>query len=262
MKLKPARLERHLFVSDFQIPEHDEKAINAVLSFFPDFKPDYIHFVGDILDLTRLSKYEQDVYDRRSLKEEITVARAILECFMRIARKHNPKVKANLYEGNHERRMLHYLGRRANDLADLEDDGELILSLPYLLRLKDSGITWIPYFKEHAIRGNYLVEHGDIARSHASYTAKAMLEKRGRSGFSGHTHRLGIHYKTQSGKTRFWVETGSLCKLNFSYPYRKGNDWQQGFAIGIYNTESKEMHPSIIPMFNSEFIVNHKLYRG
>ena len=98
---KPA-LERHLFVSDFQIPEYDEAAIQAVLSFVPDFQPDFIHFVGDILDLTSLSKYDKDVYDRHTFMDEITIGRAILKRFADIARKSQRSVKLRFYFGNHE----------------------------------------------------------------------------------------------------------------------------------------------------------------
>lgn len=257
MKHKPA-LERHLFVSDFQIPEQDDKALNAVLSFIPDFKPDVIHFVGDILDLTKLSKYDTDVYDKHTFQDEIVTARGILKQFRQKA----GEAKAFFYEGNHERRSMRYLSRKAPELADLADEEGIILSMPSLLKLRELGIQWVPFYKEHFIHDRILVEHGDICRTHAGYTAKAMLERRGFSGFSGHTHRLALHMITQSGVTKFWVETGSLCKWKFTYPYIKSGNWQQGLALGFYDLEERVMHPKVIPMFGQSFVYEGKIYRG
>lgn len=251
-----------MFVSDFQIPEVDEKAVNAVLSFIPDFQPDFIHFVGDILDLTKLSGFIPDVYDRHTFMDEITEGRVILKRFADTARKVKRSVKLLFHFGNHENRSLSYLARKAPELADLEADGEYVLSLPHLLELKKLGIEWIPYFKEYFIHNRYIVEHGDIARQHSGYTAKAMLERRGHSGFSGHTHRLALHMVTQSGITKFWVETGGLFKLRYKHPYIRSANWQQGFALGFYDPTEDVMHPVVIPIFSGRFVFNGKLYKG
>lgn len=248
--------EVHLFVSDFQIPEEDSLAIEAVLKFIPDLKPDYIHFLGDILDLTKMSSFDANPYDKHSLMDEITAGRKILKRFVDVGKKANKDCKFNFFSGNHEERQLRALSK-SPQFADLEVDGELILSLPHLLQLKKLGIKWIPYYQEYFEHGVF-IEHGDIARSHGSYTAKAMLEKRGNSGFSGHTHRLGIHMKTYSGITKFWVENGCLCKLNFKFPYHKSNDWQNGFSVGIY--EDRKMYPVVIPIFNHSFYWGGKKY--
>jgi hypothetical protein len=253
---KSARLERHLFVSDFQIPEHDEKAINAVLSFIPDFNPDVIHFVGDILDLTKQSRFLPDVYDKHTLNDEIQEGKRILTLF----RERAEKAEFIYHFGNHENRQLQALAR-SQEFADLEMNGEYVLSLPHLLELKKLNIKSVNYYSDYFIHNQYVVEHGDIARSHGSYTAKVMLEKRGCSGISGHTHRLGIHYKTFMGKVKFWVETGCLCSIRFKHPYGKANDWQQGFALGIYSKERQQMFPDIVPMFDREFYWDGKFYK-
>lgn len=258
---KPA-LERHLFVSDFQIPEYDEAAIQAVLSFVPDFQPDFIHFVGDILDLTSLSKYDKDVYDRHTFMDEITIGRAILKRFADIARKSQRSVKLRFYFGNHEQRSLNYLARKAPELADLESEDEYILSLPHLLEFKKLGIDHVPYYKEYFIHNRYIVEHGDIARQHSGYTAKAMLERRGYSGFSGHTHRLALHMVTQSGITKFWVETGGFFRMKFKHPYTRSGNWQQGFSVAFYDPTDDAMHPVVIPIYKGKFVYAGKTYRG
>lgn len=257
------KLERHIWLSDFQIPEEDEQALSAVLKFIPDFKPDYVHFVGDILDLTKLSKYTQNVYDSHTFMDEIKIAKEILQRFVRVASKANKKCEFRFYSGNHEERAINYLARKAPELANLLNDNgdDYLLSLPNLLQLKKLGIKWTPYFKHHVEKGDVTIEHGDVARSKAGYTAHVMMDKRGTSGVSGHTHRLSIVFRTQGSHERFWIENGSLCKRNFTYPYMKLPDWIQGFSIGFFDPKRRIMHPSLIPIFEHTFIYGGKLYQ-
>ena len=257
---KLSKIEKHLFLSDFQIPEHDERSINAVLKFITDFRPDVVHLVGDILDLTKLSKYDQDAYNKITFKDEIEIGRKVITELVEVVRKANKNARINFYIGNHEQRFLHYLSRKASEIADVEDADGYVFSLPRLLEFKKHNIKLIPYFKSHVERGNVVVEHGDIARSKAGYTAHAMLDKRGSSGVSGHTHRLALIFKTQGNTERFWIENGSLCKRNFKNPYLKNPDWITGFSVGIYIDGI--MHPTIIPIFNYKFVYGDKLYRG
>lgn len=87
-----------------------------------------------------------------------------------------------------------------------------------------------------------------------------MLQKRQRSGISGHTHRLAHIMETHSGKESFWIENGCLCNFRFRSPYSRYNDWQNGFTIATY--EDGKWHPQIVPIINNEFMVNGKIYRG
>lgn len=252
----------NLFIGDFQIPEQDDRAINAVLSFIPDLKPDYIHLMGDILDLTKQSSFDHNPYDKHTLNDELVIARGILKQIVDIGRKSNPECKVFMYAGNHEQRQLKALAK-AQGFADVTVKDELVLSLPYLLELRELGITWVDYFKEHIIDGTVGVEHGDIARAKSGATASGMLSKRGHSGFSGHTHRLGLVYETYGlGITKFWVETGALCKKQWAFPYRRGNNWQQGFAIGTYIKEFRTMVPELVHVKDYSFFYKGKIYRG
>lgn len=261
MKILPKKkVEKHLFLSDFQIPEHDAIALELVYKFIPDFKPDTVHLVGDILDLTKLSKYEQSFLNKTSFKEEVEIGREVLGRLVKTIRKVNPKAQINFYEGNHEARFLNYLSRRAAEIADLEDEEGYVLSLPRLLQFKKHNIKFIPYFRTHIEKGNVMVEHGDIARSKAGYTAHAMLDKRGSSGVSGHTHRLSLIFRTQGQHERYWIENGCLCRKNFRNPYVKNPDWTQGFSVGIYNDGI--MYPTLIPIIEHKFMYGEKLYRA
>lgn len=252
-------MEKHIFLSDFQIPDQDDELIDLVYKFILDYKPDHIHLVGDILNLTKVSKYLQDVYDKVSFWDEIQEGRRVLNQLVKVGRKANPKVKITFFEGNHEERLLKYLASKAPELADLQDDGDYMLSLRYILKLKDLGIKWVGYkqdYDEHKL----IIEHGDRVRNQSAYTAKAMLDSRGEMGISGHTHRLGMHMKTLARRSIWWIENGCLNKLHHHSPYVKYPDWQQGFTIASYI--DGDWFPQLIPIVNKKFFVNGKLYRA
>lgn len=255
-------IERHLFIPDLQIPDHNTKALRALMNFIPDYAPDTVHIMGDLLNMTKASSYEQPVGYDVTLSDEIEMGKVILKNIVDKCRKANPIAKILYYEGNHEDRLNRYLMRNAQALADLEGgDGERVVSLPHLLGLKEMGVKWIPYTevtRDHDI----IVEHGDIARSKSGFTAHGMLDRRGRSGFSVHTHRLALVTRNQSGDEKFWMECGSLCNTDPLPRYVKKPDWINGFAVGIYDKQSRIFHPCPIMMQKNEFTFGGKIYKG
>lgn len=254
--------QRHLFISDHQIPDQDDKTIRAVNKFMKDFAPDKVHIVGDFLNFTAVAKYDQDPYYHKNMADEIKIGRKILGDIVKNARNANPEADVIWYEGNHEARLVKYMGRNASALAEIVDeDGEIINSIPHIFNLKELGVQWVPSMQRHTEPGGIEVEHGDVARGKAGHTAHAMLDKRGKSGFSGHTHRLAMIFRTQTDEQKFWVETGSMCKQNFESPYARTPDWQQGFAVGVYSDKDRTFYPSIVPVFNNTFAFGGKIYR-
>ena len=252
--------EKHVFLSDFQIPDQNDVALGLVNTFIQDFVPDKIHLVGDILNFTKVAKYDQDPYYHVGMRDEIAIGRKILKELIRVARKANPDTEIIWYEGNHENRLIKYLSRNASALAEITgDDGEYVNSIPHLFNLKGIGVKWIGYSQRHFEHG-IRIEHGNVVRGKAGHTAHAMLDKRGASGFSGHTHRLAMVMRTQGEHQRFWVELGSLCNFEFESPYTTDPDWQNGFAFGHYSSETRQFYPTVVPIVNNTFVANGKLY--
>lgn len=254
--------ERHVFVSDYQIPDHDPKTIRAVNKFIKDFMPNKVHLVGDFLNFTAVAKYDQDPYYHKGMADEIKEGKKVLRNLVNTTMTANPKAQVIWYEGNHEKRLVKYMGRNASALAEIVDDsGEVINSIPHIFGLRELGVKWVPDMQRHTETGGVEVEHGEVVRNKAGYTAHAMLEKRGKSGISGHTHRLAMVMKTQTDETKFWIETGSMCKQNFESPYARTPDWQQGFTVGIYSKQDNIFYPSIVPIFENTFMFGGKIYR-
>jgi hypothetical protein len=130
---KQTALEKHIFISDFQIPDHDERSLEAVYKFITDFKPDKVHLVGDLLNFTSVGKYLKDPYYEVDLQDEIAIGRKVIGRLEKIARRANPKSKISWYAGNHEYRVESYLGRVAPELAKLQGDDSYLISVPISL---------------------------------------------------------------------------------------------------------------------------------
>jgi hypothetical protein len=254
-------LERHLFLNDFQIPDHNQKLIQIIRGdFIPDFKPDFLHLLGDIVNFTQASKYDKPVDYKISLGDEIKIAKEVVYSLVKAVRKVNPKCKVYWYQGNHEQRLEKYLSRNAEALAEIVDDfGEPIVTVPHLMNLKAHDITWIPYYESKMV-GGYELEHGDIARMKAGFTAQAMIDRRGHSGISGHTHRLAFVTRNQGGDEKFWIEAGSLCNHNPNPRYVKKPDWTGGFTVAILDKKTRILHPMPIMFQKNQFAFNYKIY--
>lgn len=257
------RFERHLILSDLQIPDHDRKMVEIIRSqLIPDFKPDVLHLNGDIMNFSEAGKYDLPLDFEVTLGDEFDQAREVVFGLEKAARKANPKCEIEWREGNHELRLQKYLAKNAPALAKIFNSrGNRVISAPNLLELAEHNIKWLSYY-DHDRIGTTEIEHGDIVRSKSGYTAHAMLDRRGHSGFSGHTHRLAFITRNQGGEEKFWLETGSLCNYNPTPQYVKDSDWVRGFAIGIYDKKTKIMHPCLVMIQKDQFAFNNKVYEA
>ena len=75
----------------------------------------------------------------------------------------------------------------------------------------------------------------------------------------GHTHRLGIYYRTNAKGTHAAYENGCLCRLDPEYV--QDPDWQQGLSVvrvgekGFFNVQQ-------VPIINRNFMMyGNKVWR-
>src|SRR3990167_5599245 len=215
VSLTPKKL---LVVGDLQIPFQDDRAVAAMLNLAADLAPDFVYLIGDIIDFYAISSHLPD--PSRPLQQEIERTHRFLDD-MNAA---TPSAAVRYYiEGNHEDRLRKYIWSHSPVLSE-----NPMLTLSTQLGLTERGYIHITY--PHGVLHNdlYLV-HGDLVSKHSAYTAKQMLDHYGMSGISGHTHRLGSHYKTTLGGPLGWWENGCLCLLDLDYDDK--TNWQQGFSI-------------------------------
>jgi hypothetical protein len=215
---------------DSHFPHQDNAVLSVVGQVAEILQPSFLIHKGDLLDCYDLSRYDQDPYRLHNLQDEINLGRShLVQMRMRC-----PKSKFYLLEGNHEERLkraIWNLKGQQKALAYLTQFKQS-MTWPSLLGLDDLDITFIPYDSKQAranILPKWITKHGNAVRKFSAYTAKAELEKYGRSGSSGHTHRLGVHMRRDHNGAHTWVETGCTCKLDPEY--MPDPDWQNGCVV-------------------------------
>lgn len=214
-----AETERAIFLGDWHHPYHDEAAVELALAFTAWFKPHAVFILGDFLDFYEVSRFDKDPARLLDLQDDLDQGKRTL----RRLRKAAPDAKIRYLDGNHEHRLVKYVWEHP-EISPLD-----CLKLPSLLGLAELGISHHGYHEQLRWHG-LLVEHGNRANKLSAYTARAMLEARGVSGVSGHTHRLGTHYRTDFAGQRVWAENGCLCNLRPEYVIGLP-DWQHGFSV-------------------------------
>lgn len=214
--------EKSLFIGDIHVPYQDVNAIRIVLDFAKWFKPSHIFIVGDLIDFYSLSHFLKDPKRINSLQDDLDEAQSVLHDLRVVA----PRAKITFFEGNHETRLIKYVWSKAAEISCLRN-----MRLEELLDLERFNIDFVGALEEYRYH-DFVIEHGDIVRKFSGYTAKGMMEKRGCSGLSGHTHRLGSNFLTNMGGDYVWFENGCLCERKPEYI--KSPNWQLGYSVGYF----------------------------
>lgn len=96
---------KYVFLSDWHIPDHNRALIKPIFNFLSDYKPDVVYILGDFLNCTTISKYDQDPYYHVSFVDEINEGIKILDKLASVVRKANKNVRIVYKAGNHEARL-------------------------------------------------------------------------------------------------------------------------------------------------------------
>jgi len=208
-------------VSGHKKPLHDLKAINAMLAFAVDFKPDEIILGGDILDCGMISHHNHGkpgateglrlLGDAKELRNEVLVPLESL------------KAKNTYIVGNHEAWL--------DQLVEMQPTLEGVVDLEAILKLEKWKV--IPQGGQYDL-GKLTFLHGDTI-SGGEHVAKAAVINWERSVRFGHYHTLQMYTKTapaeyKNGKTGIAVPC--LCHKTPKYGKGKPNKWVQGFNFG------------------------------
>jgi len=210
--------EKSVFLSDMHVPFQDKEAITTAYNFIKWFQPDRVWLLGDIIDFQQISRFDTDPSRLLTIQEDLDDTKDILAEL----RKVSPNSIITYLEGNHEERLVRYCWTHPA-IANLK-----ALTLPTLLDLDKLNITYNGHL-DQIVYNDFAIEHGDIIRQESAYTAKAQMDRRGISGITGHSHRLGTYYKTNMGGDAIWLENGCLCSRKPTYTHLP--NWQQGFSV-------------------------------
>ncbi len=240
-------MEQIISMSDLHAPFQDNNAFELAIKFARDLKPHAL-IIHEFCDWYSISKFNKDPDRCENLQDDLDVAVRLLEKL----RKNFPKTSITMLSSNHDKRLKRYLWTDAKGLNSLRD-----LTVPAQLHLNDLDIA----YKEYVFfRKTVLFKHGDVIRQHSAYTARAELDKEGISGCSGHTHRLGIHHRSDRTGDTVWVENGCLCTLTPEWVKGPAN-WQNGLGVFTFKDGKKHFHPGYVQIINGEILYGDKLYK-
>ena len=217
---------------------HDPKALAVVNSVIADVKPHKIIHGGDLLDCHTLSqKFDPDPAELFTIQDEVDAAAAYLDEVAQLA----PQAERIWLEGNHENRLTRLvcsLPGAYRELARL-DVIQRSLTWPAIMDTASIGWTFVPAGKQSRtdLLPKLISKHGTSVSKWSGHTAKAEWLKYGKSGTSGHTHRLGKFYHNDHNGAHVWVETGCTCKLDPDYA--ESPDWQQGLLVVTHREDGE-----------------------
>jgi hypothetical protein len=257
---RSARIITALLYGDTHIGYEDADACAIVHAIGRDLKPNWLFHMGDLLDCYTISRYDKDPSRKDTLQDEINGGRVHLAA----ARKAMPNAKFVLLEGNHEdrlRRALWNLEGPAAQLARLTAF-QKALTWPSLLGLEDMHIQFVPYGIQARtpFLPKFITKHGTVVRSKSAYTANGEWSKYGRSGASGHTHRLGVFYHRDHNGNQVWAETGCTCSLDPEYCVDP--DWQNGCVVMTFNIDTGAFQAEPVYIHNGTAVWREKEYRA
>lgn len=239
-------------LSDLHVPYHDEVALGCALAFLKEHPPDRFILNGDICDFYQISKFSKDPSRKDKLQEDLDTTNGILDLIDRTM----PDARKDFIFGNHEARLLRWCWDNEG-VGSLRD-----MTLDRQLKLSERGYKLHhPKGKSASMKiGVVEVGHFNRCNKHSAYTAKNLVEDRGCSVVQGHTHRMGVHYKTKGGigQMLVGVEGGCLCDLNPEYV--NAPDWQHGFVLLQKQKGSSRFHIQQFAITGGELLVGSRRY--
>jgi len=250
---------------------HDETAMSLAQVAVRELAPDRVIFVGDMLDLTSISRFEQ----RSDWSNATQASIDRYHTFLAQTRANAPNAEIIAISGNHELRMDRYIRKDAAELLGLRRanaEKELaILTLRYLVRMDDLDVTNVDGYPNAAywLNDNLKATHGTHVAKGGSNAAKYLRDADSGTLY-GHTHRLETAYRTyptrRGHKTIVAASPGALSKISghvpgFNYSVDdegrtvpKAEDWQQGLLIIEHSSETEHVTPV---MFHGETMSIH-----
>jgi hypothetical protein len=240
-------LSKVLLVPDVHVPYHDVRAWDLMLRAGAVLKPTHVVVLGDMLDCAAISAHSKDPTRIARFKEEVAAGRKALEQLSALGAR-----KKMFVEGNHEFRLPRYLRDHAPELVDM-------VSLPDLLRLKETGWQYVPY-RSYAKVGLLHVTH-ETGHAGANAHVKALNDFQDNVAI-GHVHRMGITYagnakgKPHVGASFGWL--GDVKQIDYMHRVKANRDWMLGFGIG-YLESSGVIHLQAVPIIDYKCVVEGRL---
>ena len=232
------------------VPFHDEDAIAASISVLRAAKPDRIVVLGDTLDLPVMSKFKTHPSYVGLLQPTLQACYEWLLAVVALCE------EVDMLEGNHDLRMQDYVMNNAMEAFGVKRAGDPpegwpVLSVPYLLRLEEIGVNYVPGYPVTRVElaPNLVAIHGKKLKLKQVITDETVCV------VQGHTHHAGVEYhqyrSDRATRQQRWVASpGCLCRTDGTVPgvnhaidprshrpIDNPQDWQQGLGVVEYHED-------------------------
>jgi len=226
--------------TDSHMGMQDDRALAVVLAIAREAQPDVLIHGGDLLDAYFLSRFDHNPDHPATIQDEIDLARTHLHQMAQAA----PQARRVLLEGNHEQRLsraIWGMPGTASEIGKLTAFREAV-TWPSLLGLGQIGWEWVPTERQTRteILPGLVTKHGSVVRKWSGTTGQGEWLRYGRSGISGHVHRLGVFYHRDHNGAHVWVEGGCTCSLEQEYV--QDPDWQQGCTVITWDEDGERFN--------------------
>lgn len=240
------------------VPYHSRQAMNAALQISKLIAPDFVIWLGDILDLAEWSdKYVRtpDFY--------FTTQPAIIEAAWWMGKFKDTLGRGGqqiVLEGNHDIRIKTAISNNMAYAFGLRSADEIrtrpVLDLRTLLSMDKLDVRYIEGYPNNEYSPILTLKfvHGVLLNP------KTLLDRVNTTTIYGHTHRIEWQSKTirhgAKTDTITVMSPGCLCKIDGSVPGSDNiNQWQQGIGVVRYN---KYGDVSINPISISEGVAMYQ----
>ena len=225
-----------IVMNDLQIGFHDGPVVDLVLKFVDAVKPHGVVLNGDIVDCYEISDFRKNPRHRnKGLDQEVKAAGQVMN---RLAKSTKERVWLG---GNHEDRWRKLIWDDAPQMSLVHG-----AEFPAVFKLADYGFQWKEWGGSVTL-GRLMVTHGFLVAQHSAVSGKRHFERLGTSVLIGHTHRLGIYFRSNARGIHAAFENGCLCRLNPEYVQYP--DWQQGFSV-VHVADGGWFNVQQIPIIN------------
>lgn len=247
-----------MIISDMQVPYHDKRAVDNLIAFAGDLRPDRLVCVGDDLDAPEVSQWHKSLAGEYAGTLQLSLD--LLATIHKRLREAIGDAPYDLSRSNHGERIRKYIARFAPALSGLRS-----LDLEELAGYKSAGVEY--HREPFEIAPGWVCAHGDEGSLSqiAGRTASLLSAKWGVSVVCGHTHRAGL-VPTSTGfggsvtSTLWGFEVGHVMDLTQA-PWLKGGhaNWQQAF--GLLRIRGDLVSPELVPIHaDGSFVVDGTWY--
>jgi predicted phosphodiesterase len=249
-----------VILPDIQYPYHDSLMLTKIFKVIEKIQPDAVVSIGDAIDFPQVSRWSVGTAGAYAPTLQQHIEGFCVEV-LKPLREIVPNAKIKWLEGNHDLRLMEFVGKYAPALRVLD-----ALKMESLFGLDDLNIDYVR--GPERIGTNTIMVHGHESSGYAS-SPQAWKVKFGnrygteRNVIFGHTHQpfLVTHATGYDGKVTPWftMNVGSIMDPTHATYVKDGSvSWTMSF--GVIRDDGKRVWPELVTANNRQFYFEGEKY--